>query len=262
MSRTHPPITDVSCECHQPQQTDDDRGCGRLWRKLKKGLIAGNHVVTKNYSPNDKSYSLTDWHLKSACWRRPDKSENAKDEIQRPISGGAQHAWCNRGKFFSRIAKMIFNGQGRRGKAFEVEQEKEKTADHLPQDHRQQDLLHHQPADEGNRAWVFIQDGNLWNSHLRWTTRWTGWWWWPSMAAWCWRATATSSRCNNLWEKISVQNVLKITKYSNLSIVTSSRWWTMSLLGMRTGSIGLLALTRSKTEPATGSSGWRPWETM
>ena len=194
MSRTYPPITDVSCECYQPQQTDDDRGCGRLWRKLKKGLIAGNHVVTKNDSPNDKSYSLTDWHLKSACWRRPDKSENAKDEIQRPISGGAQHAWCNRGKFFSRIAKILFNGQGRRGKAFEVEQEKEKTADHLPQDHRQQDLLHHQPADEGDRAW----DGNIWNSHLRWTTRWTGWWWWPSMAAWCWRAIATSSRCNNL----------------------------------------------------------------
>ena len=158
MSRTYPPITDVSCECYQPQQTDDDRRCGRLWRKLKKGLIAGNHVVTKNDSPNDKSYSLTDWHLKSACWRGPDKSENAKDEIQRPISGGAQHAWCNRGKFFSRIAKILFNGQGRRGKAFEVEQEKEETADHLPQDHRQQDLLHHQPADEGNRAWVFRKD--------------------------------------------------------------------------------------------------------
>ena len=107
MSRTHPPITDVSCKCYQPQQTDDDRRCGRLWRKLKKGLIVRNHVVTKNDSPNDKSYSLTDWHLKSACWRRPDKSENAKDEIQRPISGGAQHAWCNRGKFSPELQKWF-----------------------------------------------------------------------------------------------------------------------------------------------------------
>ena len=55
--------------------------------------------------------------------------------------------------FLQNCKKMIFNGQGRRGKAFEVEQEKEETADHLPQDHRQQDLLHHQPADEGKRAW-------------------------------------------------------------------------------------------------------------
>ena len=69
--------------------------------------------------------------------------------------------------FSPRNAKMIFNGQGRRGKAFEVEQAKEETADHLPQDHRQQDLLHHQPADEGDTA----GDGNVWNSHLRWTTR-------------------------------------------------------------------------------------------
>ena len=69
--------------------------------------------------------------------------------------------------FLQNCKKMIFNGQGRRGKAFEVEQEKEETADHLPQDHRQQDLLHHQPADEGNRA----RDGNLWSSHLRLTTR-------------------------------------------------------------------------------------------
>lgn len=38
---------------------------------------------------------------------------------------------------------------GGRGEEVETEQEKEATADHISQDHCKQDLLHHQPPDEG-----------------------------------------------------------------------------------------------------------------
>ena len=47
------------------------------------------------------------------------------------------------------ILTILVLHSGGCGQKVEAEQEKKETADHISQDHCKQDLLHHQPADEG-----------------------------------------------------------------------------------------------------------------
>ena len=153
-------------------------------------------VTTVSVCEQNKNDSLTDWHLNPSRWGGENQGENPEDEVKRPTPWGAQHARGHRGWFaLMGILTILVLHSGGCGQKVEAEQEKKETADHISQDHCKQDLLHHQPADEGRiRNWGNSELALL----LRWRTLWIAWWSWQSTAAWCLLEIATSPRCRQV----------------------------------------------------------------